>query len=74
MGRFKIQILLQDDTWNTQYTIPKNSQFSTSSTDWTLLNLDSTVGKFGVELFFNEPDSPHSDMSFSIITITHSVY
>ena len=26
LGRFRIQILLEDDTWSTQYTIDKNDQ------------------------------------------------
>ena len=34
MGRFRIQLLLKDDTWSTQYTIPKNSQYTNSSTEW----------------------------------------
>ena len=38
MGRFRIQPLLEDNTRNTQYTIPKNSQYSNSSTDWTFLD------------------------------------
>ena len=33
MGRLRIQLLLEDNTWSTQYTIPKNSQYSNSSTD-----------------------------------------
>ena len=32
-SRFQIQLLLEDNTWNTHYTIPKNSQYSNSSTD-----------------------------------------
>ena len=39
MGRFRIELLLEDNTWSTQYIIPKNSQYSTTSTEWTLLNL-----------------------------------
>ena len=42
MGRFRIQLLLEDNTWSTQYTIAKNTQYSDTSTDWTLLNLDFT--------------------------------
>ena len=34
MGRFRIQLLLEDNTCSTQYTIPKISQYSKSSTDW----------------------------------------
>ena len=74
MGRFRIQLLLDDNTWSTQYTIAKNSQYSNSSFDWTLLNLDSTVAKYGIKLIYDQVDKPHADMCFSNITITHSVY
>ena len=40
MGRFRIQLLLEDNTWSTQYTIAKNSQHKNTSTNWTFLNLD----------------------------------
>ena len=35
MGRFRIQLLLEDNTWSTQYTVAKNTQYSDNSTDWT---------------------------------------
>ena len=35
MGRFRIQLLLEDNSRSTQYTIPKNAQYSDTSTDWT---------------------------------------
>ena len=50
MGRFRIQLLLEDNTWSTQYTIAKNTQYSDNSTDWTLLNLDFTVENYGIRL------------------------
>ena len=74
MGRFRIQLLLEDDTWTTQYTIKENSQYSESSTTWSLLNLDFTVENYGIKLVYDRIDSPHADMCFSDITITHSVY
>ena len=37
MGRFRTQLLLENNTWSTQYTINKNSQYSDNSTDWPLL-------------------------------------
>ena len=43
MGRFRVQFLLEDNTWSTQYTIAKITQYSDTSTDWTLLNLDFTT-------------------------------
>ena len=74
MGRFRIQLLLEDNTWNTQYTIAKNTQYSDNSTDWTLLNLDFTVENYGIKIIYDQIDTPHADMCFSKITITHSVY
>ena len=74
MGRFRIQLLLEDNTWSTQYTIDKNSQYSDNSTDWTLLNLDFTVENYGIKIVYDEIDTPDADMCFSKITITHSVY
>ena len=74
MGRFRIQLLLEDNTWSTQYTIAKNRQYSNTSTEWKLLNLDFTVENYGNKLIYDQLDTAHADMCFSIITITHSVY
>ena len=74
MGRFKIELLLEDNTWETQYTIPKNTQYSDTSTDWSLLNLDFTKENYGIKLIYDQIDSAHADMCFPNITITHSVY
>ena len=52
----------------------KNTQYSDISTDWTLLNLDFNVENYGIKLIIDQIDTAHSDMCFSIITITHSVY
>ena len=74
MGRFRIQLLLQDNSWDTQFTIAKNTHYSDNSTDWTLLNLDFTKENYGIKLILDQIDTAHSDMCFSNITITHSVY
>ena len=74
MGRFRIQLLLEDNIWSTQYTIAKNTQYNTTSTEWTLLNLDFTVENCGIELVYDQKGSAHADMCISKITITHSVY
>ena len=74
MGRFRIQLLLEDNTWSTVYTIAKNTQYSDTSTDWTLLNLDFTKENYGIKLIYDRIDTAHADMCFSNITITHSVY
>ena len=74
MGRFKIQLLLEDNTWSTRYIIPKNDRYSNSSTQWTKLSLNFTVENYGIRLVYDQIDTPHADMCFSNITITHSVY
>ena len=74
MGRFRIQLLLEDNTWSNQYTIEKNSQYSNSSTQWSLLNLDFTIENYGIKLVYDQIDTPHADMCFSNIIITYSVY
>ena len=74
MGRFRIQLLSDDNTRSTQYTIDKNTQYSDSESDWELLNLDFTVENYGIKLVIDQIDTAHSDMCFSNITITHSVY
>ena len=35
MGRFWIQLLLDDNTWLTRYNKPKNNRYSDSSSNWT---------------------------------------
>ena len=55
-------------------TIAKNDQYSNNSTDWTLLNLNFTVENYGVKLIYDQIDTPHADMCFSNVSITHSVY
>ena len=74
MGRFRNQLLLEDNTWSTQYTIAKNDEYSDSSTDLTLVNLSFAVENYGIKLKFEQNDTPHSDMCFSNFTKTHSVY
>ena len=74
MGRFRIQLLLEDNTWSTRYNIPKNDRYSDSSTHWTKLRLFFIESIHGIKLLFDQIDTPHADMCFSETTITHSVY
>ena len=74
MGCFRIQLLLEDNTWSTRYTIPKNDRYSNSSTQWTLVNLNFTEENYGIKLIYDQIDTPHADMYFSDITITHSIF
>ena len=71
---FRNQLKLDDNTWSAGFNIPKNDRYSDKSTDWTLLNLDFTVGNYGIKLIYDQIDTAHADMCFSNITITHSVY
>ena len=74
MGRFRIQLLLEDNTWSTQYTIAKNSQNSNTSTEWTQLNLDFTVENYGIRLVYDEIDTAHADMCFFQVLRSHNLY
>ena len=74
MGRFRIHLLLEDNTWSTRYNTPKNDQYSNSSTQWTLVTMNFTVENYGVRIIYDQIDTPLADMCFSNITITHSVY
>ena len=74
MGRFRIQLLLEDNTWSTRYNIPKNDLYIDNSTEWTIVSLNFTVENYGIRLIYDQIDTAHADMCFSKITITHSVY
>ena len=73
MGRFSLKVLLEDSTWSTRYTLPKNDRYSNSSTDWTLVVLNFFAKNCGFKLIFDQLDTPHSNEFFNITTITHSV-
>ena len=74
MGRLTIQLLLEDNSWSRIYNINKNSRYSNDSTVWHLIDLDITQENYGVKVIYNQMPIPHSDMSFSNIILTHSVY
>ena len=73
MGRFRIQLLLEDNSWSTIYIISKNSQYSSGSTVWPLFDLDITPKKYGVKFIYDQIPTAHCDMCFSNILLTHSV-
>ena len=73
MGCFRIQLLLEDNTWSTINNINKNSQYSNGLTVWHLFDVDITHENYGVEIIYDQIPRPHADMSFSNIKITHSV-
>ena len=43
-----------------------------TSTDWTLVSLNFSVQNYGIKFIYDQIDTPHADMCFSNITITHS--
>ena len=74
LGRFKVQLLLEHNTWSTKYHMGKNSNYSSSSTEWSLLNLHFTDSISGIRLYYDKIDTAHAHICFSDTTITHSVY
>ena len=74
MGCFRIQLFLEDNTWSTQNTIHKNTQYTDSPTEWKLLNPNFTLQNYGIKLILDKNENAHSDMCFSNITKPHSVY
>ena len=73
MGRLRIQFLIESNTWSTHYTIAKITQYSDTSTDWTLLNLDFTVQNYGINFVYDQIYTTHADMFFKYIK-NHSIY
>ena len=74
MGRFRVQFSLEDNTWSPIENIPKISQFSNGSAQWHLFDLDITQEGYGVKFIYDQIATPHSDMRFSNVKLTHSVY
>ena len=72
--RFKTQLLSSDDTWSAQDIIPKNAHSSDSSTQWTLVSLSFNVENYSIKLIYDQVDTAHAGMCFSVFTIKQSVY
>ena len=47
--RFRIHLLIEDNTWSTRYNIPENDRYSDTSTDWTVVSLNFTVKNYGIK-------------------------
>ena len=73
MVLYRIQLLIEDNTWTTQNIIAKIDRYGDTSTDWTLSKLDFTQKKYDIKLIYDQIDTPHADMFFSNNTKTHSV-
>ena len=73
MGRFRIHLLLNDDTWNTRYIIPKKDRYGDSSTQWTLVSLNFTVQKGGLKQNYDEIDSASAICVLAVLCL-HILY
>ena len=74
MAKLEIQ-LLRNGVWQTEYTMDKDTNFSTLSTDWTLFNMNIiSQPNYGIKLIYSGINSTHADMCFSDINITHSIF
>ena len=73
MGRFRTQLLL-DNTWSTIYNIPKNDRYSDTSTDRTIVSLNFPEENYGIQIIYDERDTPHADKCFSNFIITLSIF
>ena len=74
MGPFRIEILMEDNTWSTRYNILKNYRYSDVSTQWHLLSVNFTEKNSGIKLIYDQKNTPHADMCFSNVTKIHSAY
>ena len=74
MGKLEIQ-LLRNGVWETEYTMDKDNNFSTLSTDWTLFNMNIiSQPNYDIKLIYSVINTAHADMCFSDINITHSIF
>ena len=74
MGKLEIQ-LLRNGVWQTEYTMDKDTNFSASSTYWTLFNMNIlSQPNYGIKIIYSGINSAHADMCFSDINITYSIF
>ena len=65
MGRFRIQLLLDDNTWSTQHTICEMIVTMIHRLIGLYYILDFTIENYVIKLLYDEMDCPHADMCFS---------
>ena len=64
MGPSKIPLLLSDKSWSIRYNIHMNDRCSDSSTDWNLVNLNFTMGIYGIKLIYDEKGTTLAHICF----------
>ena len=60
IGRFRKQLLSEDNTWSTRCNKPKNDRYSNYSTDWTLVNLNFAEANYGMKMIYDQIDTAAS--------------
>ena len=73
MGRFRLKLLKDNNIWKTRHHMPKRSKYNSSSTEWSLINLDFTEENYGLGMYYDQIDTAHADMCFSKTSTPHSV-
>ena len=74
MGKLEIQ-LLRNGSWQSEFNIEKDTNFSTSSAELTLLNMNIiSQPNYGIKLVYSSIRKPHSDMCSSDINKTLSIF
>ena len=53
MGQFRIQLLLEDNSWSTIHNITKNNHFSSGWTQWPLFDMDITQENYGIKFIYD---------------------
>ena len=68
-------IFLRNGVWDTEFTIEKDTNSKTLSTDWTLLNMNIvSQPNYGIKLVYCGKSKPHADMCFGDIKIIQTIF
>ena len=57
LGRFRIELLLLNGQWHSKYIKAKNTDYSTTSTEWTLVNSDFIESNCSNNMVYDERDT-----------------
>ena len=72
-GTIRIQLMLPNGQRHSYYIIDKNTNYSTTSTEWGLPEVDSTKANYDITLAYDQIDIALADMCFSNVMISLSV-
>ena len=64
MGRIRIQLLLEDNAWNTRYDQPKNDRYCDSTTQSTKPSSLFTEENYGINLLYDQRETSCTDKCF----------